>query len=149
VPAAVFGEASTVEEDQFACERLLAESRDITAIVAGNDMLAVGCLRHLKEHNISSPDEISLVEMSEMLFMDAIAPALTTISTPAADLGTQASGLLISIIKGIPVLNDRIILKPVLLTRKAVASIGATSTSRSVNPHLRRVTKAVATRHLR
>jgi LacI family transcriptional regulator len=148
VPAAVFGEASTVEEDQFACERLLAESRDITAIVAGNVMLAVGCLRHLKEHNISSPDEISLIA-NEMLFMDAIAPTLTTISTPTADLGTQASGLLISIIKGIPVLNDRIILKPVLLTRESVASIGATSTSPSVNLHLRRVTKAVATRHLR
>jgi LacI family transcriptional regulator len=102
---------------------LLAENREITAIVAGNDMLAVGCLRHLRDRNISCPGQISIVGMNDMLFMDAIAPALTTISTPTAELGTQASHLLISMIKGTPVQNHRIVLKPVLLVRESVASV--------------------------
>jgi LacI family transcriptional regulator len=121
VPVAIFGAAFTVEEGQFACERLLEEHREITAIVAGNDMLAVGCLRQLRDQNIACPGEISIVGMNDMLFMDAIAPALTTISTPKAELGTQASNILISMIKGVPAQNDRIVLKPALLIRGSVA----------------------------
>ncbi|QND72643.1 substrate-binding domain-containing protein [Tardiphaga robiniae] len=130
-PTAVFGEAFTVEEGEFACERLLAENPNITAIVAGNDMLAVGCLRHLRNKGISCPGSISLVGMNDMLFMDAIAPALTTISTPTAELGTQASHILIAMIKGTPVQNDRIVLTPVLLARDSVAAIKLPTRTRS------------------
>ncbi|WP_441230464.1 LacI family DNA-binding transcriptional regulator [Tardiphaga sp. 215_C5_N2_1] len=130
-PTAVFGEAFTVEEGEFACERLLTENPNITAIVAGNDMLAVGCLRHLRNKGISCPGSISLVGMNDMLFMDAIAPALTTVSTPTAELGTQASHILIAMIKGTPVQNDRIVLKPVLLARDSVATIKLPTKARS------------------
>jgi LacI family transcriptional regulator len=121
-PSAVFGEAFTVEEGQFACERLLAENPHVTAIVAGNDMLAVGCLRHFKDRGIDCPNAISLVGMNDMLFMDAIDPALTTVKTPTAELGNQASAILISMIRGQPVRSDRVVLKPDLLVRDSVAS---------------------------
>jgi LacI family transcriptional regulator len=134
VPVAVFGAAFTVEEGQFACKRLLAEHSEITAIVAGNDMLAVGCLRHLRDENIPCPDKISIVGMNDMLFMDAIAPALTTISTPTAELGTQASSLLISMIKGNSASNDRIVLKPTLLSRDSVASLVPSRSSTPTTP---------------
>lgn len=121
VSAVVLGEAFTVEEGEFACARLLAQHRDITAIVAGNDMLAVGCLRTLRASNISCPGEMSLVGMNDMLFVDAIAPALTTIRTPTTELGTQASRMLIAMIRGTSMENDRIVLKPVLFARDSVA----------------------------
>lgn len=72
-----------------------------------------------------------LVGMNDMLFMDAIAPALTTISTPTAELGTQASHILIAMIKGTPVQNDRIVLTPVLLARDSVAAIKLPTRTRS------------------
>lgn len=122
-PAAVFGEAFTVEEGRFACERLLADHSDVTAIVAGNDMLAVGCLRFLRSNGIDCPDDVSVVGMNDMLFMEDIAPALTTVRTPTADLGTQASCILVSMIQGVSVPNDRILLKPELLVRNSVASV--------------------------
>jgi LacI family transcriptional regulator len=132
-PRAVFGEAFTVEEGQFACQRLLAEHSDVTAIVAGNDMLAVGCLRHFKDHGIDCPADISLVGMNDMLFMDAINPGLTTIRTPTAELGSQASAILISMIKGQALHSDRVVLKPDLLVRDSVASREVRS---AVRPHL-------------
>lgn len=122
VPTVVFGKAFTIEEGEYACERLLSANPEITAIVAANDMLAVGCLHHLRSRNIPCPGRISIVGMNDMLFMDAIAPALTTVRTPAAELGRQAADLLISIIKGIPVRNDRVVLKPELIVRASVAS---------------------------
>lgn len=137
-PSAVFGEAFTVEEGQFACERLLAENSNITAIVAGNDMLAVGCLRHFKDRSIDCPNEISLVGMNDMLFMDAINPALTTIRTPTAELGSQASAILISMIKGQAVRSDRVVLKPDLLIRDSVASRKIRNAGRSSSASQRR-----------
>lgn len=132
-PTAVFGAAFTVEEGQFACERLLKERGNITAVVAGNDMLAVGCLRYLKNEGISCPAEISVIGMNNMLFMDAIAPALTTITTPTTELGTEASDLLIALIKGTTIKNDRIVLKPSLLARDSVATRALDTSDRSSN----------------
>ena len=130
--SAVFGEAFTVEEGQFACERLLASNPDVTAIVAGNDMLAVGCLRSFRERGIACPNDISLVGMNDMLFMDAIDPGLTTIRTPTAELGNQAAAILIAMIKGQPVQSDRVVLKPELLVRDSVMSRKAINMARSL-----------------
>lgn len=130
-PVAIFGEAFTVEEGQFACERLLADHANITAIVAGNDMLAVGCLRHMKDRGIVCPNEISVVGMNDMLFMDAINPGLTTICTPTAELGNQASGILIAMIKGQPPPVERVVLKPELCLRESVAILAPAQTARS------------------
>ena len=74
---------------QFACERLLARNPDVTAIVAGNDMLAVGCLTHFKEQAIECLNAISLVGMNDLLFMDAVNPGMTTID---ADRRTRQPG---------------------------------------------------------
>ncbi|WP_211912191.1 LacI family DNA-binding transcriptional regulator [Tardiphaga alba] len=133
-PSAVFGEAFTVEEGQFACERLLADHNDITAIVAGNDMLAVGCLRFLRSKGIDCPNAISVVGMNDMLFMEDIAPALTTVRTPTADLGTQASCILVSMIQGLPISNDRILLKPELMVRDSVTSVDAQQSTKRRRP---------------
>jgi LacI family transcriptional regulator len=117
----VFGAEFTVEDGEIACRQLLRDSPDVTAIVAANDMLAVGALRHLQASKICCPSDISIVGMNDMLFMDAIAPALTTIRTPTSDLGMQAAGLLIGIINDTPIETDRIVLGPELVIRDSVA----------------------------
>lgn len=122
LPAVVFGTEFTVEDGQFACRTLLDEHPTTTAIVAANDMLAVGCLRHLRERGIACPKDMSIIGMNDMLFMDAIAPALTTIRTPTTELGTLASELLISVLKDVTVENDRIVLKPELIVRDSVTT---------------------------
>lgn len=121
VPTVVFADAFTIEDGEAACMRLLATNSEITAIAAANDMLAVGCLRHFRNRNIACPGTISIVGMNDMLLMDAIAPPLTTVRTPTAELGRQAADLLISMIKGVPLPKDRIILKPELVIRNSVA----------------------------
>lgn len=122
-PSVVFAAEFTVEDGETACAQLLREHPDITAISAANDMLAVGALRHLQANQIRCPSQISLVGMNNMQFMDAIAPALTTIHTPTADLGTEAAKLLIAMINDTPIETNRIVMAPELVVRDSVARI--------------------------
>ena len=118
--AVAYGKEFTIEDGEIACRRLLSEQEGITAIVAANDMLAVGALRHLKARGIRCPTDISLVGMNDMPFMDSIAPALTTIRTPTADLGKHAAEILVAMIHGAPIENRRVVLNPELVVRNSV-----------------------------
>jgi LacI family transcriptional regulator len=121
LPSIVFGAEFTVEDGVIACRELLQKHPGITAIAAANDMLAIGALHHLQASGISCPSDISIVGMNDMQFVDAIAPALTTIRTPTAELGTRAATLLIDMINGVPVETNRIVLRPELIVRASVA----------------------------
>ena len=118
--AVAYGKEFTIEDGEIACRRLLSEQEGITAIVAANDMLAVGALRHLEARRIRCPTDISLVGMNDMPFMDSIAPALTTIRTPTADLGKHAAEILVAMIHGAPIENRRVVLNPELVVRNSV-----------------------------
>jgi LacI family transcriptional regulator len=116
-----FGKEFTIEYGESACRTLLSDQGGLTAIVAANDMLAVGALRHLEARNIRCPADISLIGMNDMPFMDSIAPALTTIRTPTADLGKHAAEILVAMIHDAPIENRRVVLKPKLVIRNSVA----------------------------
>jgi LacI family transcriptional regulator len=120
-PTVVYGTEFTVEDGEIACRALLEDHPDITAIAAANDMLAVGALRHLQASGVRCPTDISIIGMNDMPFMDAIAPALTTIRTPTSDLGKEAGELLVAMINGAPIENRRVVLKPTLVARASVA----------------------------
>ncbi len=120
------GKEFTIEDGEIACRTLLSEHEGITAIVAANDMLAVGALRHLEACNIRCPVDISLVGMNDMPFMDSIAPALTTIRTPTADLGKHAAELLVAMIHGAPIENRRVVLTPELIVRNSAVPVNQT-----------------------
>jgi LacI family transcriptional regulator len=118
-----YGREFTIEDGEIACRTLLSEQRRITAIVAANDMLAVGALRHLEACNIRCPGDISIIGMNDMPFMDSIAPALTTIRTPAADLGKHAAEILVAMVHGASIENRRVVLNPELVIRNSVEPV--------------------------
>jgi LacI family transcriptional regulator len=122
-PAIAYGKEFTIEDGEIACRTLLNEHKGITAIVAANDMLAVGALRQLEAHGIRCPADISIVGMNDMAFMDSISPALTTVRTPTADLGKHAAEILVAMIHGTSIDNRRVVLNPALVIRNSVTSI--------------------------
>jgi LacI family transcriptional regulator len=112
-----FGEAFTVDDGLAACDELLDRHRGVTAIVAGNDMLAIGCLSSLSRRGVACPGDISLVGMNDMLFMDAVDPPLTTMRTPSRELGLQAADFLIDLIEGKAIAKTKLILAADLIVR--------------------------------
>jgi LacI family transcriptional regulator len=75
--------------------RLLDDGADFTAILAGNDMLALGCYDALAEHGLRCPEDVSVVGFNDVAFMDKLTPALTTVHSPQYELGAEAARMLL------------------------------------------------------
>ncbi|MCE7010235.1 LacI family transcriptional regulator [Kibdelosporangium philippinense] len=88
----VLAEAYTAPAGHDAALRLLKRSR-VTAIVAGNDMLAVGCFKAIEQLGLSCPEDISVVGFNDMPLAAHLRPALTTVRMPQYDMGVQAARL--------------------------------------------------------
>lgn len=79
----------TVKGGYFACAKLLAGSKP-TAIVAGNDLTAIGVLHHAYDSGLRVPDDLSVVGFDDILFAEFTQPALTTVSVPRVEIGKVA-----------------------------------------------------------
>jgi LacI family transcriptional regulator len=74
--------------------------RSVTAIVAGNDLIALGSIELLNERGIACPRDVSIVGFNNMPFLDRMNPPLTTISIPHHDIGTEGARMLLEAIEG-------------------------------------------------
>lgn len=83
--------------------RELALSDDVTAVLCGNDELAIGVLRALAEAGLSVPDDVSVVGFDGQPFAELWSPPLTTVEQDFVGLGRQAFGLLKDLLDGLPV----------------------------------------------
>jgi LacI family transcriptional regulator len=100
-PALVrFGRAFTEPEGMRLCEELLANGAPVTAVVAGNDLMALGCYDVLAARGIQCPLDLSVVGFNDMPFAARFAPPLTTVRIPHYEIGVAAAQLLLDILNG-------------------------------------------------
>jgi len=85
-----------------------------TGIVAGNDLLALGCYDALAETGLSCPDDVSIVGFNDMPFINRLQPPLTSVRVPQYELGVEAARLLLDRLSG-RTLTPRVVLLPVRL----------------------------------
>jgi LacI family transcriptional regulator len=105
---------------------LLRQTPQTTAVVAGNDLVALGCYDGLKELGLDCPSDISIVGHNDMPLMDMVRPPLTTVRIRHHDMGLEAARL---ILQTINVSNASIVdirLKPELVIRESTARPRAT-----------------------
>lgn len=90
------GEVNTysIEEGARVAHEILGRARP-TAILAGNDQIAVGVLDALRERRLRCPEDVSVVGYNDMPLMDKLSPAVTTVRVPHAEIGAEAARLLI------------------------------------------------------
>lgn len=74
-----------------AAQRLLAEGlRGTDAILAANDLIAVGALRALRAAGVVVPDDVSLTGFDDIGLAVNVTPRLTTVALPLAHAGVEA-----------------------------------------------------------
>src|SRR4051812_336930 len=95
-----FGHAFTEAEGARICRELLDQAPDITAIVAGNDLLALGCYDVFAERGLRCPDDMSVVGFNDMPFADRFDPPLTTVRIPHREIGGAAAEILLGQLAG-------------------------------------------------
>jgi LacI family transcriptional regulator len=114
--------AFTEAEGARACAELLDRDAGPTAIVAANDLIALGCYDVFAERGIACPDEISVVGFNDMPFADRFQPPLTTIRIPHYEIGTAAAELMLErLLNGAASPRD-IRLEPKLVVRGSAAA---------------------------
>jgi LacI family transcriptional regulator len=92
------GRAFTEPEGTRLCEELLADGPPVTAIVAGNDLMALGCYDVFAARGVDCPREVSVVGFNDMPFADRFAPPLTTVRIPHYEIGVAAAQLLLDLL---------------------------------------------------
>jgi LacI family transcriptional regulator len=94
----VHGEAFTIPAGERACAELLRSGEQVTAIVAGNDMIALGCYTALEAEGMSCPHDVSVVGHNDMPLVGRVQPPLTTVAIPQYEIGVEAARLLLALL---------------------------------------------------
>lgn len=78
----------------------LVAAGEATAVLAHNDLVALGVLHQLAKLGVRVPEQVSVIGIDDTLLATTSTPSLTTIRISADELATQAADLLIDTING-------------------------------------------------
>jgi DNA-binding LacI/PurR family transcriptional regulator len=84
------------EEGRIAAQKLLRGGKRFTALVAYNDVSALGAMTALREAGLKVPEDVSVMGFDDIEFASFANPPLTTIRQPLQEMGAKAAELLIS-----------------------------------------------------
>jgi LacI family transcriptional regulator len=76
------------------------KAADVSAVLAYNDLVALGLLRACREHGLDVPGKLSIVGFDDIFGADLPTPALSTIRMPLAASGERAIRRLLAEIDG-------------------------------------------------
>lgn len=114
------------EADGVSAARQLFDSgREFTAIVAGNDMLALGCYDEMAARGLHCPDDVSIIGFNDMPFADKFNPPLTTVHVPHYEIGAEAARMLLGRLDGSDSAVKSILLPVALIVRSSTAEPGS------------------------
>ncbi len=109
----------TIEDGYQAALRILQLPERPTALMAINDLLAMGALRAAGDLGLSVPQDLSLVSYDDIPMANYILPRLTTASKDATLLGREAAKLLLARLRDPDRPRQEISVAPRLIIRES------------------------------
>ena len=104
-------------------QQLLATKEPFTAIVAFNDISAIGAIRALKDFNLRVPEDVSVIGFDDIKAAAFTLPRLTTINQPLEEIGRVATQSLLNRIHNTVMPRDEIIVEPNLVVRESTGPV--------------------------
>jgi LacI family transcriptional regulator len=95
-----------------------------TAVVAANDLIALGVIEAAEEAGLRCPEDLSVVGFNDMPFVDRFRPALTTIRIPEYDIGRRAAAMLLARIEQPDAPPETVLIAPELVVRASTGPPG-------------------------
>ncbi len=117
-----------LEGGRRAGAEILAARERPTAVLAANDLMALGVMVELRAAGLEIPRDVSVVGFDDIAFAALAEPPLTTVCLPLAELGRRAVEALVETINHPEQLGTEIHVPTHLVTR------GSTALSRSAVP---------------
>lgn len=96
----VVEEAYSLGGGRRACTRLLECRPQPTAVICGNDVLAVGAITLAKSRGLRVPADISITGFDDIELAEVAEPSLTTVHVPHRRMGEAAARALLAIRDG-------------------------------------------------
>jgi LacI family transcriptional regulator len=94
-----------------------------SAVVAANDLIALGALQALREHGLQVPEQVSLLGHNDMPLLDQLNPPLSSVRIQHYEMGFRAARLLLDALRGLPGSADAtVMLRPQLVLRASTAA---------------------------
>jgi LacI family transcriptional regulator len=101
-PENIIERSYSVKQGRDAMRQLLRMDRLPTAVLCGNDILAMGAVAECQSSGIRIPAEISITGFDDLDMSSQIKPALTTLHVPSAEMGKNAAEYLVTKIRREP-----------------------------------------------
>jgi LacI family transcriptional regulator len=102
----------------IAVEQLIASEIDFTAIVAGEDITAVGAIKKLKELNKSIPKDVAIIGFNNSIIAQCCDPELTSVDNKVETMGISAARILYDVLSGVNV-PSKTVITPDLVERSS------------------------------
>jgi LacI family transcriptional regulator len=91
-----------------------------SAIICGNDLLAIGALLEAQTMGLTVPQDLSITGFDDISIAAELDPALTTMKADNAEIGRLAAGYLVSRLQGNATPSE-VLIPPILINRSTTA----------------------------
>jgi DNA-binding LacI/PurR family transcriptional regulator len=110
-------------------QQLLAGRRNFTAIVAFNDISAIGAVRALQDFGLRVPGDVSVIGFDDISAASFNNPRLTTIRQPLSNMGRIAAQSVLNRIHRSEQFRKEVTVEPELVVRESTGPAGTTKRS--------------------
>jgi len=124
----VIGDSSWIEagnhriDGGFNAMSRIFERRPLpTAVLASNDLTAIGALRAIRKHGLHVPDDISVVGFDDIALAEFTEPPLTTVRLPREEIADRAFDALLTSLADTTRMGVEYMILPQLVVRESTA----------------------------
>jgi LacI family transcriptional regulator len=110
-----------IDGGRAAMEKLLALEERPTAILASNDLTAIGAIGAIHQHKLSVPEDISVIGFDDIEISAALYPPLTTVRLSRAQIADRAFHALFKANRDPGSMGSEYIIQPELVVRETTA----------------------------
>ncbi|MDJ0820824.1 MAG: LacI family DNA-binding transcriptional regulator [Paracoccaceae bacterium] len=110
----------SIDSGARAFEELMTTDPRPTAVICGNDVLAVGAMKRARVMGLDVPGDVSITGFDDIELANVVSPALTTVHVPHRDMGRKAARMLVDMVAG-NAAGDRTQLEARLCRRESLA----------------------------
>ena len=96
----IYAGGSGLQDGRNAFRTAQTRFPDATAVICANDLLAAGTMMECASRSLSVPRDISVVGYGDLDIAAAMNPAITTVRTPADEMGRLAASTLLTKLAG-------------------------------------------------
>jgi DNA-binding LacI/PurR family transcriptional regulator len=100
-------------------KKLMQDDNPPDVIFAANNLMTMGAMRALHDLGVSIPEQVALIGFDDMPWAQDLNPALTAVSQPGYELGSQAVQLLLKRIEHPESAYQKVTLQPRLIVRQS------------------------------